>query len=141
MRSGHEPMVHVAGLQVHINIVTWICHYMTLYLHLSCRALYCILYGRPHAGPSILLYFWPQCRLTTPRKGPSCPFMPGYLKLPCCSITLHPTNPRSNIHPLTSPREKCLFRLSVRLSQHLRPRAVEIPRSATLSQEYPRIHL
>jgi hypothetical protein len=43
----------VPGL--HINIVTWICHYMTLYLHLSCRALYCILYGRPHAGPSILL--------------------------------------------------------------------------------------
>ena len=122
--------------------MTWICHYMTLCLHLSCRALYCILYGRPHAGPSILLYFLASVPPHNPRgRGPSCPFMPRYLKLPCCSITLHPTNPRSNIHPHTSPREKCLFRLSIRLSQHLRPRAVEIPRSATLSQEYPKIHL
>ncbi len=96
-------------------------------------------------GPKYFIVFFglsAASRVTTPEEGGHLVrFLPGYLKLPCCSITLHPTNPRSCRHPHTSPRGKCLFRLSIRLSQHLRPRAVEIPRPATLSQEYPKIHL
>ena len=52
------------GPGLHINIVTWICHYMTLYLHLSCRALYLLYFLRSATcGPKYFIVFF---GLTTP---------------------------------------------------------------------------